>query len=68
MQDCEMCDPDEAVVSKNKKNCKNQRMQTRVELRPADQKTRKPIEKTTHCDSSGRTRVDLYYFDHGSFK
>ncbi|KAH1028767.1 hypothetical protein HUJ05_002097 [Dendroctonus ponderosae] len=73
VQDCGISNPDDVIVSKSKKNCKNQRMQTRVELRPTNlrpvsQTPRKPIEKTTHCDSSGKTRVDLYYFDNGSYK
>ncbi|XP_050304368.1 uncharacterized protein LOC126741934 [Anthonomus grandis grandis] len=64
--------------SKHKKNLKNESLQIKNTQqnnilpikKPVsdDRVTRKPVEKTTYSDAAGTTRVDVYYFDHGSFK
>lgn len=51
---------------------KNERLQTKADLHCCEAnescQVRKPIEKTTLNDCRGKTRVDVYYFDHGSFR
>ncbi|CAG9766674.1 unnamed protein product [Ceutorhynchus assimilis] len=70
---CEPCNDPMNIDVKKKKNAKNQRLQCRPKqciqnvLVPQSRKSKKPVEKTLHCDSSGKTRVDVYYFDHGSY-
>lgn len=67
----EQCQAD-MVEMKNNKNMKNERLQTKADLHCCEAnescQVRKPIEKTTLNDCRGKTRVDVYYFDHGSFR